>query len=49
MAKIQQAGKYYFVYLPKQYVKLLGWEKGTELVCYPAKEEEKALLIKKMS
>ena len=37
-----------FLNMPKQYMDLLGWEKGTEVMVYPAPGERKALLLKKM-
>jgi hypothetical protein len=37
-----------FLNMPKQYMQLLGWQKGQELMVYPAPNEKQALLIKKL-
>ncbi len=48
MVKIQQGKQTLFINLPKQYVQLLGWAKGTELMVYPAPNEKRALIVKEL-
>jgi len=48
MPKLQKGNNTLFLNIPKQYIQLLGWEKGTEVMIYPAANEKKALLIKEM-
>ena len=45
--KIQESKGRFHVTLPKQYVRLLGWQRGTELTILPS-TKEKELLIKEM-
>jgi len=43
--KLQECKARYFVSVPKDYVKLLGWKKGDTIIAIP---EEKGLLLKKL-
>ncbi len=38
----------FYITIPNQFVRLLGWKKGEELLVYPSKNEERALTIKEM-
>jgi len=48
MPIIQQGKNCLFLNLPKEYMQLLGWKKGTQVVVYPAPNEKQALLVKEM-
>lgn len=48
MAKLQKGKNTIFLNIPKQYIQLLDWKKGTEILVYPAPNEKKALIIKEM-
>jgi len=42
-----KTSSYHTIAIPAQYMRLLGWKKGTELIWLPAKDE-KTLLVKEM-
>ncbi len=44
MVKLQESKNRFFVTVPKQFVKLVGWKRGQELAIYPTGEKE--LVIK---
>ena len=46
--KLQECKGRFSVSVPKQYVKLLQWKRGTELLVVPDLEKEGTLLIKAM-
>ena len=46
MPKIQKSGNRFHITLPMQYIKLLGWNKGTEIAVLPMGES--ILQLKKM-
>lgn len=48
MPKIQQGNNTLFVNLPAQYLRLLGWTKGTELAVYPSDKEAGTLLLREI-
>jgi len=48
MPKLQKGNNTLFLNIPKQYVQLLGWKKGTDVIVYPAPGKKKVLLIKEM-
>lgn len=48
MPKLQKSGKSFHIVLPNQDIRLLGWEKGQELVVNPHPTKNRALVIEEM-
>lgn len=47
--KIQKSKNTLFINLPAEYIRLLGWAKGTELACYPDKDKPRVLILQEVS
>jgi len=47
MPKIQQTKQGLFVYLPKEYMQLLNWNKGDTLACFPDRTAKQTLVLQK--
>ena len=47
MPKIQKTKQGLFVYLPKAYTQLLGWNKGDTLAVFPDRQSKQTLVIQK--
>jgi bifunctional DNA-binding transcriptional regulator/antitoxin component of YhaV-PrlF toxin-antitoxin module len=47
MPKIQKTKQGLFVYLPKEYMQLLNWNKGDTLACYPDRSAKQTLVMQK--
>jgi hypothetical protein len=47
MPKIQKTKQGLFVYLPKEYMQLLAWNKGDTLACYPDRSAKQTLVLQK--
>ena len=45
--KVGKPSSYHTIAIPAQYMRLLGWKKGTELIWLPAKDD-KTFLVKEM-
>ncbi len=47
MPKIQKTKQGLFVYLPKEYMQLLNWNKGDTLACFPDRSAKQTLVMQK--
>ena len=47
MPKIQKTKQGLFVYLPKEYMRLLKWNKGDILACFPDRSAKQTLVMQK--
>lgn len=46
-SKNRKPSSYFTVCIPKEWMRVMGWKRGTEILFYPGKEE-KTLTLKEM-